>query len=300
MSHGRASPPSYHNGYARSPGQSAYPDWWRGLEAWAVPALGPTGFNLKNGGLSQIDGTLTGMAPDTAWLISGNERLPGYAIDFGGVGSGDFVDYGNNIGLVGSLQLTVFGWIHPTSLGGTQTRIWDKDGGTGSNDWGWGFRLAGASNDSLALTINSTDTDWDMFATSQPVVLSEWQFVLASWDGVTETCVFERNGVDAGFDSSSGGVYNNVIATNTESCRLGARADGNREFQGMIGSMLLYSRFFTPSERQFVFEHALAPLELRRRFQWKSTAAGVTVPDDTYAPTMQLMNSGGYIGATIH
>ena len=97
--------PSYHQGYARNASESENPGSWLGLVgAWA-PALGPTGSTLRDVSGNNNHGTLTDMDPATDWVISGNPRLPGWALDFDG--SNDYID----IPSFNVANITIEAWI---------------------------------------------------------------------------------------------------------------------------------------------------------------------------------------------
>lgn len=76
--------PSYKQGFAHNAAE-AKPEhsnrWKSPVALWEV-SLGITGDTLLDQSAFKNHGTLTNMAPATDWVISGNPRLSGYALDF--------------------------------------------------------------------------------------------------------------------------------------------------------------------------------------------------------------------------
>lgn len=60
-------PPSYQQGLAHSPGESADPGLWRGLVGVWAPMLGPTGGSLRDQGRLSLTAALTSMDVPTDW-----------------------------------------------------------------------------------------------------------------------------------------------------------------------------------------------------------------------------------------
>ena len=60
--------PTWKQGFARSAGESAYPNLWKGLEFALVPELGPTGVTLREV-IGGEHGTLTNMEVATDWIV---------------------------------------------------------------------------------------------------------------------------------------------------------------------------------------------------------------------------------------
>ncbi len=126
--------PSYHQGFARNRGDSEYPWSWDNVFRMMAPALGSTGVDLLDWSVNKIDGVLTLMDPDVDYVISGNPRLPGYALNF---------DSDNDYVALGTLG--TFGSAH---LGGrTSYEFWVQ-----VNDTGW-ETLIGTISDGTALIL---------------------------------------------------------------------------------------------------------------------------------------------------
>ena len=86
----RLATPSYKAGYARSAGESAHPNLWKGLAGAWVPAMGVTGGTLRDISGNKNHGTLTNMDPATDWVVG--EK--GLALDFDG--SDDYIEIANS------------------------------------------------------------------------------------------------------------------------------------------------------------------------------------------------------------
>ena len=83
--------PSYKQGYARNASVSKRPNLWKGLVFSQKYSLGVTGITTTRdiSGFKN-HGTMNGSMTLDDWVISGNPRLPGYALDF--EGTDDFVE----------------------------------------------------------------------------------------------------------------------------------------------------------------------------------------------------------------
>jgi len=67
--------PSFKQGFARSAGESAAPNLWKGLRAAWVPALGPTGGTLFDVSGNKNSGVLTDMDPATDWITENDNHV---------------------------------------------------------------------------------------------------------------------------------------------------------------------------------------------------------------------------------
>lgn len=98
--------PTWKSGFARSAGESAYPNLWKGLiGAWSM-GLGPTGGTLRDVSGFSNHGTLVNFEIGDDWIVDDGR----YTLDFDGVsGFGDQVDLGN-INNLGAGDWTVSIW----------------------------------------------------------------------------------------------------------------------------------------------------------------------------------------------
>lgn len=72
--------PSFGNGFARSAGESAYPELWRGLVGLFAPRLGHQGATMMDFSPLRNHGTLTNMENTDDW----SPTAEGFALNFGG------------------------------------------------------------------------------------------------------------------------------------------------------------------------------------------------------------------------
>jgi len=169
----------------------------------------------------------------------------GSALNFDGA-SGERVDMGDVLNFAGSTTLTIIAKIYLHSFGeNNQGRIIDKDGGTGSNNWGWALGVDGGGNDRLNLRINATTGLWNMESNNGVLSTDVWVVAAVAWDAPI-SAEFYIDGETAGADTSQ---QTGSINSNTHPLRIGTRAsDENREFDGIIEYVLVWDRTLTPEE----------------------------------------------------
>ncbi len=228
---------------------------WDGLVCAWVPALGSTGGRLLDRSGRGNHGTLTNMTPATAWKTS--DRGP--ALDFTG-GDTDHVLVTDRDALDISQQITVACWVNVTSYNYVSTRSfphivskWDSyvlrafDSPPGPLH-GWGFTIFDGSTE---YTANGTDAG-DTPNTGQ------WYHVAGTYDGnnvktyvdgLLKYTTAHTGDIDVG--------ANDLLLGNYESL-----SDARTDFDGLLESVLLYSRALTHSEIQHLY---LDPYALFRR-----------------------------------
>jgi len=103
------SAPSFTQGYARNKAESAFPQLWDGLIGMWVPFLGPSSAILRDMNGYGNDGVLTSMDPATDWVVGGNPRLPGYALNFDDT-EGEYVAIGDNDYLISGEPFSILWW----------------------------------------------------------------------------------------------------------------------------------------------------------------------------------------------
>ena len=252
-------------GYARSKAESAYPEAWESLVgAWA-PELGPQGGRLPDYSRGRSHGTLTNMTD--AWILGANPLSPGYVLDYDGVNDSVQIAETPQLVNIWSGGATAVAWIAPRSFGeGGSGRIADKslDSGSGS---GWGFLILGGP--SRLSYQRDFSTQRGLWATTDPAItLDTWQHVAVTYDdsSTANDPIFYINGVErpigqeivtpSGSAVSDAGI--DLVLGN-----LGATAP--RTFDGLIGSVKLYTRILTAQEIQRDYQIGLRPFVLRRR-----------------------------------
>jgi len=274
--------PSYHQGYARNVGESVYPSSWISLVAAWIPVMGPSGGTVFDLSPYKKDCTLTNMDPATDWVITNNPRLPGYALAFDGTAGNDHLDCGDHtIHDLTDGKNTIIAWIKLTTFGeSNQGRIIDKGGANVSNSWS--FMLV---TDHLEWWTN--DGGNAASATSS-VPTGEWIHVAMvqskNGEGIDSTVSFFVNGVDVSSDTTA----DIPLGGNTQTIGIGARTnDDNREFDGEIASVFIWTKTFTPREVMDDYRISLASLVLIPRFVAKAPAVAPGV-----VPFRTLMGTG--------
>jgi len=240
--------PSYHQGFARSASESQYPGEWRGLIGAWIPSLGPTGDTLYDwSGFNDNDGALTSMDPATDWVISGNPRLPGYALDFDG--ADDRVILGSDASIddifVGGATVTL--WIHARTVGESGNgRVIDKSLASGV-DGGWTLLVRDA-NPNLRFGKGWTTTDgiWDSPADS--IVLNTWQHVAVTYNegSTANDAIIYIDGQDIGTTRTIA-PDGTPVSDAALDLQIGNFTD-SRTFDGFIDDVRIYSRELTAAE----------------------------------------------------
>ena len=283
--------PNYGQGFARHPGESAYPELWDGLVALYVPCLGPTGGRVPNWSSHgpAHDGTLSGMDAGQDWV---NTRF-GWAVDL--PASTGHIDCGNPSALAisGRPNISVFGLIKlEDSI--SYRGIWDNSEGTTAPL----FRFSlGSYLTQLRLVIGD-GTDYGSFYSDSGVVeLDKWLHV-----GVTvaadNTIAFYCNGARRGVNT-----LDRDLAPSTASWKMG-RAMGfpDRGLGGLMAVLAVYDRAVPASTAQRLCRLPAAPLCPRRRVLSMLPAIGgpyrVTAGETFHAGTAEgeVFSTGSIIG----
>jgi len=265
--------PSYHQGFARSPSESQYPNEWEGLIGAWIPSLGPTGDTLYDWSGFDNDGTLTLMDPATDWVIGGNPRLPGYVLDFDG--ADDSVNAGSPALLddlfIGGGTLTA--WIFPRTLGESDNgRILDKASSTGHAD-GWAFTNRDAANPRIRFARDwSTNLgEWDSPADS--ITLNTWQHVAVTYNEGSD-----QNDAVIYIDGQSVGITENntpsgsPVTDAAQDFLIGNFSD-LRTFDGFIDGVRVYNRELNAAEILSIYQNSLGAFQLRSRLLARAPAA---------------------------
>lgn len=260
--------PSYKQGFARSAGESAHPELWRGLVGAWVPSLGITGDTLFDQSAYKNNGTLTNMDSATDWVVKEN----GYVLDFdGGGASDDYVDLGtsNNFEF-GTESFSIVARII-TNNTTTDQVILGKDV-NGARDWNFSIGI-----------INDGDLEFQpMDSTANrvtaPITANVWHNVAATRSGASNTLLY-IDGVN---------VHNQVYAQDFDAgtaVRIGEREFSGFEetFDGQIALILIYKgRVLSPNTVAFLDSSPLAMFELRPLvFKAPASAVSTFIPSIT-------------------
>lgn len=255
-------PPSYHQGFARSAGESAYPNGWDGLVGAWVPALGPTGATLRDRSVFKNDGTLTNMDPATDWLIGGNPHLPGYALDFDGINDGVVIGNVPRLAMTGSM--TLLAWVKLDTLTGTINIIaYGTTDETEETNFLWALSLDG---DTLrAFWEHGAGVNELTLSTSvSGITIGEWNRLgLVRTTGATSSLKFFINGRQNG--NTISGITNPSGGTVAGAAIGQPGLASTQRLDGQVNEVLIYGRPFSDAEMQLDFERPLRFLAQRRR-----------------------------------
>lgn len=254
--------PSYHQGFARSAGESANPGLWKGLAGFWPTGLGNSGSTVFDP--LNSNGATTG----ATWAIG----KFGHVLDYGDSTDTFTLEVASNprVGLDGATSASWMACFFARGLGqGGDGRLLDKDGATTNNNWGHTLHLQ-ASN-SLRLAINATLSNWNKDSATNIYSLNTWVHVVVTWKG-SSRIEFWIDGVLA--DSSTTSIAAGPIVANTEVLRIGLRKDDSRAFDGLIGDTGIWDRVLAGDEIRQLYKNPLAMFQRRSRVIGKAPAAG--------------------------
>lgn len=243
--------PSFREGFARSPGESEYPQLWKGLIGAWNPALGATGLTLWDGSHLKNRGTVTA-AP---FVVSNNSRSPGYVLDFDGSTS-----YVVLKGLANDIDVnkgTLLQWMQldPMSANG----ITFEARGDASNRivmfWINGaniflVRYAAGGTESQVVTTGVTDVE------------GGWHRVGLSWDSARDEMRGYLDGKQDGLTVTGLGTF---AASIQDDVSIGSEGDSDQgiHFNGRIGDTVIYDYALSNSLIALDFKVASALFHLR-------------------------------------
>lgn len=221
------------------------------------------------------DGTLTNMAPASDWVISGDPRLPGYALDFDG--TNDFVQVGQDL-YESDNKGTITAWAKVDSLHSTvrRTVFSSSDASIPNNFLEFGFGESGISGKLFVHHYTSGGGNNNFVNGSSIPSLGQWYFVAlvsdgSSWkmylDGIEESSYTIVAGSNNGrwFNDLDAGVHDVRIARRERSIE-------TYHFDGSIADVRVYNRALTPNEIQSLYEDPLLEFQRRRRVYFVPTA----------------------------
>lgn len=256
--------PSYYADFARSAGEAEYPELWRSLVGCWSPALGVTGNKLFDHSGFGNHGTLTSMDSATDWLISGNPRFPGHALDFDG--TNDYINLPNSlINFVGDLT-TVSAWVKIDAYDTNGFLLFGTDNGAGANCY---WQIA---------------TDTRVYLMANQINFSAINFDDGAWHHFT----FVSDGTNSRFFMDGEDVAGDTdavvsLVSGPKDFAIGdwiGGLGGDFNLNGQISDLLAYNRALTPTEIHRIhadpFYH---PLTLKTRILWKApVAVGLSMP----------------------
>ena len=285
--------PSYHQNFATR-GLSKRPNLWRGLVGAWKPSLGVTGITtLRDVSGFGNHGTMNGSMTIDDWVLSGNPKIPGYALDY--EGTDDYI-LANAPAVVPPFSMAAWVYIHDlatsdfmmatladSSVGNQQYRL------SWANDPGDEFR-ADVFSDTFVNAGNPATFD----ATDGlgAITVNTWYFVVGVWAATNDRRIYVNGRVgtpNATEDNNPTGIDVFGIGATVDNTQVGFA-------NGLIDTTCRWNRIISQSEALDMYNFPNAMFQFRDRVIAKAPAV-VTVPDDTLAATMQMANSGGMIGA---
>lgn len=244
--------PSYQQGYARNASESENPGSWSGLVGAWVPTLGPTGSTLRDISGYGNHGTLTLMDPATDWVIGGNPRIPGYALDFDG--DNDHVRLGTNQLAWSDSSFSILVWIYPRAL--TLQSVVHL--GNDSDNTEIEMRFRGNGKFEVLYYNGTTFGLFDGNGGTEPP-LNQWSYVAGTFNKDTGEWNYYLNGIpdktvtdDVAIDLGNG-IDNLIGALNTFP---------QRNFNAIISNVHIYNRTLTADE---IWQDYNDPLAMFRR-----------------------------------
>ncbi len=261
--------PSYYTGFAHNEFESAYPGLWKGLVGAWVPALGVTGFTLRDVSGFNNHGTIDPVA--SSWVIGNYPRRPGYALHFTTTNDDRVIVSDPPSGVLDIGTSDDFTMVIVFNRGdsvGTD-RVISKGGHSNTIA---GYVLAVTSDDALEIEYSNGITKPISSASSAGIVVSDG----TTWHHVV-TSINRSVGFDIWLDKIN--VVNGSIDTtsdnfdSTQDLNLGQKSDGLNDFPGDILYILLYKRAWTLRDVIFDYYNPLALFILRDQLFVRAPAA---------------------------
>lgn len=257
--YGQSFRPSYKQGYARSASESIRPNLWKGLVFAQKYSLGVTGTTTtRDVSAVKNHGTMNGSMTIDDWVISGNLRMPGYALNLDG--GNDHIsipdrDVFDSLG--GTEFLTFCIWVKITALPASgESAFFSKQ-----DDYEVSLEPSGE----FGLRTYGANT-----ITGSPIVSTgKWVFLVLVWHiGVDATfyinSVFQKTSVI----SDTSPANSNVFAIG-----LGDSASSTRYLNSIIDNSCVYIRKLLLSEISDMYKFPNAMFQLRDAVLVKPPAA---------------------------
>ena len=233
--------PSYHQGFARSAGESAYPGLWKGLVGAWVPALGVSGGILRDVSGYGNHGNLTN---GPTWVVG---TRGGYALNMVRTSTHhvDIPTGESRFDFDLNDDFSISGWYRHTSADEQQRMSFitksvnpgwylstDSDPGT---VWEFDRGNTFSSNDMIVTFTRPQDTLWHHVAVASEGGANNAAGTQGYIDGVAQTMSVTR-------DLLTGAILNDL------NLQIGVRTDTTHPFNGDIGEVKVHNRILTPNE----------------------------------------------------
>jgi hypothetical protein len=247
------SKPSYGEGFAMG-NLSKRPNLWKNSVAFLNPSLGVTGQTLRDISGHNKHGIFTNMTFDD-WVISGNPKSPGYAIDFNG--STEYLD----TSILSTLKFTISFWV--TKDDDISGNVVGKFNGTEiqqffydaiNNRYSADFGKVGGTRTQIGTGTNSIE-------------LNTWYLVSWTYDGITSSIYL--NGL---LKESSSVVPDNWLSS--QAFNIGRRAGDASYYNGKSGTILMHSQALSAAEEWDLFQYPNAMFEFADQRICRAPAVG--------------------------
>jgi hypothetical protein len=243
--------------------ESEYPELWRGVRGYWAPCLGPSGTRLHGMSGRGNWGTLTGVAPANAWVVSDGQ----YAASLSFSPAAQYFDVSNlNRSLEVPGRLSVVAWARPTasatSVGRELCSLYHSTSDpfvsygiqwhslAAPNAWSW--QVATTSYNPLASAITRS--------------LNRWYCVVGVYTGA-EVQLW----VDGLVDSTR--AQSGAINYNNQNFSIGTwpgSFSADEQFQGQVSDVILFDRALSPNEIRLLYQIGrggmLTPRRRRRAY----------------------------------
>jgi hypothetical protein len=265
----RTGRPSYHQGFARSSGESKYPDLWKGLVGAWCPFLGVTGSQLFD---ITRNGTTGEFYDNPLWTISSG----GHCIDFDGTGN-HHINITNPRNPIGNSTRT---YIFAVEIDAFQTSNTDTLIGTNVAGNGEGVRIYAEDNAiSVGYSGHRVITPKSALSTGVKYTIA---FRVPSGATTTSQCEVFIDGVNQSL-SNEGGTSRTLDTVDTSLCIGGAASNATGtssedESDCRIFYTYVYDRPLSDSEILQIHNNQFAPFELADRpFGLVVIAGGIAI-----------------------
>lgn len=281
------------------PSQGLIPIWEPNLAG--IPA--PVGFwpVRRRGGLEIEDLSGNGNTGTFVNAVTWSLNEGGPAVEFGGSNQAILCS-GNHPSLINLAQdeITLISFIKPDTIGvGSSGRIMTKRNTATGTQGGWIFFTG---TEAASIGFLTLDAGGGVLADARGIAnalpLNEFHMAGVTYkrsEGIVRLYV---DGIQIANDSSS----NSTTTPGTDAgtgLKFGIQGISDREFDGEIGTSFAFNKQLSPTQMQFIYDnpyYAWGYLDDMIAIIAGQAAVAVIVPDETLAPTMQLLNSGGMIG----
>jgi len=207
----------------------------KGLVSWY--SFKQKGGNVLRDVVGNYDGTLTGMDPGTDWVPSPENKSR--ALD---ISSTEYVNLGNNQGIVGVPQFTVAFWLKPSSASMTNNGVLSYRDGVSQDEEPFTIRYftAGVLR---ALVVNDSDQAKALHTVTAITDTDRWYHLTVTWTSLD----FQYWYVD-GVEDASTNTYGGVTGDTTRDLWLGAYYSTAYSAVGQYSDLRMYDRALSGQE----------------------------------------------------